>query len=81
MLDVTHVTFANEHQLADAYSGFELGAVSPFGGPRDVVLLDGRLCSHESVVIEAGTHDESVRLRTKDLVKLTKAMLGDICHD
>ena len=72
LLDVIHVTLASEHQLADAYPGFELGAMPPFGGPRDVVLLDGRLCSHETVVIEAGTHDESVRLRTKDLVRLTR---------
>ena len=81
LLDVPRVALASEHELEDAYPGFELGAVPPFGGPPDVVLLDGRLCSLETVVIEAGTHDESVRLRTKDLVRLTGALLGDICDD
>ena len=44
------------------------------GGPIDVVLLDARLCGHETAVIEVVTRDE-------DLVRLTEAMLGDICHD
>ena len=81
LLDVNRVALASEDELADAYPGFELGAVPPFGGPHDTVLLDGRLCSIETVVIEAGTHEESVRLRTRDLVRLTEAKLGDICHD
>jgi prolyl-tRNA editing enzyme YbaK/EbsC (Cys-tRNA(Pro) deacylase) len=75
------VRLATERALAEAYSGFELGAVPPIGGPSDRVLLDGRLCASDSVVVEAGTHDESVRMRSKDLVRITGALLGDLCHD
>ncbi len=81
LLDTPGARLASEQAIADAYPGFELGAVPPFGGPRDQVLLDGRLCVHESVVIEAGCHDESVRIRTKDLVRITGALLGDLVHD
>jgi len=81
LLDTPGARLASEQAIADAYPGFELGAVPPFGGRRDPVLLDGRLCTHEPVVIEAGTHDESVRLRTKDLVRLTGAVLGDLIHE
>ena len=77
----TDVKLATERALADNYPGFELGAVPPFGGRRDQVLLDGRLCVHDSVVVEAGKHDESLRLRTKDLTRLTGALLADLCHD
>jgi Ala-tRNA(Pro) deacylase len=77
----TDVRLATERALAEAYSGFELGAVPPIGGPSDRVLLDGRLCASDSVVVEAGTHDESVRMRSKDLVRITGALLGDLCHD
>ena len=72
---------ATEREIAAAYPGFELGAVPPFGGPRDRVLIDGRLSAHESVVMEAGCHDESVRIRTKDLTRITGALLGDLVHD
>jgi prolyl-tRNA editing enzyme YbaK/EbsC (Cys-tRNA(Pro) deacylase) len=39
------------------------------------------LAVHESVVMEAGCHDESVRIRTKDLTRITGALLGDLVHD
>jgi Ala-tRNA(Pro) deacylase len=81
LLDTPGARLASEQMIAGAYPGFELGAVPPFGGPRDQVLIDGRLCVHESVVMEAGCHDESVRIRTKDLVRITGAMLGDLVHD
>lgn len=81
LLDTPGARLASEKAIADAYPGFELGAVPPFGGPRDQVLIDGRLCHHDSVVMEAGCHDESVRMRTKDLVRITGALLGDLVHE
>ena len=72
----------SEEALADAYGEFELGAVPPFGGPEgDRVIVDRRVAELESVVLEAGSHDESVRLKTSDLVGLTKADVADICQD
>ncbi len=81
LLDTSGARLASERAIADAYPGFELGAVPPFGGPRDKVLIDGRLCVHESVVVDAGRHDESLRIKTKDLVRITGALLGDLCAD
>jgi Ala-tRNA(Pro) deacylase len=73
---------ATETELVGAYPMFELGAVAPFGGPaHDRVLLDTRLARRESVVLEAGSHDESVRLGTPQLVELTRAEVCDICED
>ena len=61
---------------------FELGAVPPFGGPsRDRTIVDRQLAEQETVVLEAGTHSESVRIKTHDLLSLTKAELADICAD
>jgi prolyl-tRNA editing enzyme YbaK/EbsC (Cys-tRNA(Pro) deacylase) len=45
------------------------------------VLVDTRLAERDSVVIEAGSHDESVRIKTADLVRLTEAQVADICRD
>jgi prolyl-tRNA editing enzyme YbaK/EbsC (Cys-tRNA(Pro) deacylase) len=59
---------------------FELGAVPPVGGPAgDRILVDRRLAARESVVFEFGAHDESIRLRTTDLLRLTHADVVDLC--
>jgi Ala-tRNA(Pro) deacylase len=76
------VHLLSEDALARDYKEFELGAVPPLGGKsRDRVLVDTRLADRDSVVIEAGSHDESVRLKTADLIRLSEAQVADICRD
>lgn len=76
----THL--ATERELVGAYPGFELGAVPPFGGPPgDRVLVDRHIAALGSVIVEAGTHEESLRMRTADLLALTKAEVADFCLD
>jgi Ala-tRNA(Pro) deacylase len=75
------VQLASEDRLARDYPDFELGAVPPFGGPQDHVLVDERLAGRDSVVVEAGSHNRSVRLKTADLVRLTRAQVADICRE
>jgi prolyl-tRNA editing enzyme YbaK/EbsC (Cys-tRNA(Pro) deacylase) len=56
--------------------------VPPFGGAsRDRVLVDVRVTEEHTVVLEAGSHDQSVRLETADLLKLTEAEVVDICKE
>jgi Ala-tRNA(Pro) deacylase len=76
------IHLSTEDDLGRDYPEFDLGAVPPFGDGRgDRVLLDTRLAQRESIVVEAGSHDESVRLPTADLVRLAKAEVTDICQD
>jgi Ala-tRNA(Pro) deacylase len=77
----THL--ATEEDLRREYPEFELGAVPPFAGSRsDLVLLDARLAARESVVVEAGVHDASIRLLTSDLLRLAgNAQVADLCHE
>jgi Ala-tRNA(Pro) deacylase len=76
------IHLASEEELARDYPDFEIGAVPPFGGAtRDRVLVDVRLTEQHSIVLEAGSHDRSVRLETADLLKLTKAEVVDICKE
>src|SRR5262245_4938518 len=82
LADEKGIRLATEAELADAYPMFELGAVPPFGGPADDrTIVDRRLAARESVVIEAGSHSESVRMRARDLVSFTQAETADICAD
>jgi Ala-tRNA(Pro) deacylase len=77
-----HTRLATEEELAAAYPMFELGAVPPLGGPGgDRTIIDRRLAMLDSVVLEAGSHAESVRLQTKDLLKLAEAEIADLCED
>ena len=76
------VQLASEDELRVGYPEFELGAVPPLGGAhRDTVVVDSRVGEHESIVLEAGSHDESIRLTTSDLLRLTGARVAEICVD
>ncbi|HEU0247904.1 MAG TPA: YbaK/EbsC family protein [Gaiellaceae bacterium] len=82
LLGTKDVRLATEGVLAGAYPEFELGAVPPLtGGDGDRVLMDRSLCENEWVVLEAGTHEQSLRLRTSDLVELSDARLVDLTQD
>lgn len=76
----THL--ATEEDLARDYPEFELGAVPPFGGARrDRALVDRRIAERGSVVLEAGSHVQSLRLQTADLLRLAEAEVADVCQD
>ena len=53
----------------------------PFGGKRDRVLVDSRLAERESVVVEAGSHEQSVRITTADLLRLTRGEVVDLSQE
>jgi Ala-tRNA(Pro) deacylase len=77
----TGTRLATEAELAAAYPEFDLGAVPPIGGPAgDVVVVDVSLARQHRLVFEAGTHEESIRLKTEDLIALADARVGDVCE-
>jgi Ala-tRNA(Pro) deacylase len=80
-LGTPDVELAGELELVGAYPEFELGAVPPVGGPYDRVLVDRRVFDSPVVVFEAGTHDESIRLRTGELLSIAEAEVADLVED
>jgi Ala-tRNA(Pro) deacylase len=75
------VHLATEEDLRRDYPEYELGAVPPVGGRSDPVVIDPKLAARTSIVIEAGSHDESVRIAAADLVHVTGAAVTDISED
>jgi Ala-tRNA(Pro) deacylase len=76
------VYLATEDDMKRDYPDFELGAVPPLGGKEgDQVIVDSRLAERDSVVLEAGSHERSVRLKAVDLVRLTGAQVADITKE
>jgi prolyl-tRNA editing enzyme YbaK/EbsC (Cys-tRNA(Pro) deacylase) len=43
--------------------------------------VDSQIAGRDSVVVEAGSHEKSVRLKASDLVCLTRAQVADICRE
>jgi Ala-tRNA(Pro) deacylase len=71
-----------EQALRTDYPEFEFGAVPPVGGAhRDRVIVDTHVADHDSVVLEAGSHDDSIRIATADLIKVADARVAEICAD
>jgi Ala-tRNA(Pro) deacylase len=84
LLEAPHkqVHLATEDDMKRDYPDFELGAVPPLGGRGgDQVIVDTRVAARDSVVLEAGSHERSVRLKTVDLVRLTAAQVADIAKE
>ncbi len=76
------IRLATEEELGDAYPAFELGAVPPFGGHEgDRVLVDRRVAGLESVIVEAGSHSDSLRVSAEDLLRITSAIVADVIDD
>jgi Ala-tRNA(Pro) deacylase len=80
-LDFAEVELTNETDLVGAYPQFELGAVPPVGGPWDRVLVDERVFDNPYVIFEAGTHDESIQLRTSELLSVADAEVADLAEN
>jgi Ala-tRNA(Pro) deacylase len=81
VLGEKEVRLASEATMAGAYPEFELGAVPPVGGPPDRVLVDRGLLAGGSIVLEAGSHEGSVRIQIADLVARVHAEVADLCED
>ena len=60
---------------------FELGAVPPMPAHGDRVLVDPRVCENEDVLLEAGTHEQSLRIKSADLIALNHSLIADLCRD
>jgi Ala-tRNA(Pro) deacylase len=77
-----NVHLASEDTLRRDYPEFELGAVPPVGGAHgDRVVVDRRLAQLETIVLEAGSHEESIRMSTDELIRVTQAQVADICAE
>lgn len=78
-IDAARVELVPEAELAGLYPEFELGAVPPFGGTAgEEVVVDVGLAECEHVLVEAGVHHVSLRLRCEDLLNVADARLADI---
>ncbi len=64
---------ATEPEFVGLFPDCDVGAMPPFPGPSGLaVCLDKALLDYREIVFEAGSHTETVRMRTEDYVALVK---------
>jgi prolyl-tRNA editing enzyme YbaK/EbsC (Cys-tRNA(Pro) deacylase) len=67
-----------QDELREAYPDFEPGAIPPFGGPDDVVIVDTAVAERPTVIIEVARRELAVRLPGSALVEVSRARVSDI---
>jgi Ala-tRNA(Pro) deacylase len=81
VLSAHEVRLACESEFAPLFPDCEVGAMPPFGNLYCVpVYVDEPLAHNEEIVIQAGTHRDSLRLRYFDFARLAQpvvALLGN----
>ena len=65
------VALATETEFQGLFPGCDLGAMPPFGNLYGLkVYVDERLLKDPSIVFNAGTHSEAIRMDLADLMRL-----------
>lgn len=71
MAGAKDVALASEAELRGLFPGCELGAMPPFGNLFGLpVYVDERLADDKSIVFNAGTHTEAIRMEFADFERL-----------
>jgi Ala-tRNA(Pro) deacylase len=70
---------ANEHEFAAVFPDCDIGAMPPFGNLYDVpVYVDRTLTKDETIVFQAGTHTDTIRMGYANYARLAKPKVVDI---
>ena len=71
-----------EHEMAEDFDEFEVGAVPPFGPMFQALeLVDRRLLDHDRILCGGGDHEHGVLVDPRDVVQAGRARVADICED
>ncbi|NJD11488.1 MAG: YbaK/EbsC family protein [Gemmatimonadetes bacterium] len=77
VLGAHEVRLACESEFAPLFPDCEVGAMPPFGNLYCVpVYVDESLARNEEIVIQAGTHRDSIRLRYFDFSRLAQPVVA-----
>jgi osmotically-inducible protein OsmY/prolyl-tRNA editing enzyme YbaK/EbsC (Cys-tRNA(Pro) deacylase) len=80
-LGARELWLAEEHDFARRFADCEIGAMPPFGNLYDLpVYVDESLTADPSIVFQAGTHMETMRIRYADFARLVKPTMVDIAR-
>ena len=77
-LGASDVRLAHEEEFQAAFPDCDLGAMPPFGNLYDVeTFVDRSLLGAETIVVNAGTHEDTIHLRYADYERLVRPKTAD----
>ncbi|TBW58770.1 YbaK/EbsC family protein [Marinobacter halodurans] len=76
VLDTDFVQLADEDEFKDRFEHCEVGAMPPFGNLYGMsVYCSESLTGQDHLVFAAGSHTESIRMATRDFLRLANPMV------
>jgi Ala-tRNA(Pro) deacylase len=73
------VRLASESEMASLFPDCDLGAEPPIGALYDMkTVMDARLQEDETLVMQAGTHTEAIRMRRADWERICHPLIAPI---
>lgn len=76
VLDTDFVQLADEQEFKDRFPDCEVGAMPPFGSLFGMtVYCSEALTAQPELAFSAGTHTESIHMKTKDFLQLVQPMV------
>jgi Ala-tRNA(Pro) deacylase len=81
VLGASEVRLAHEEEFAPAFPDCEVGAMPPFGNLYGLpVYVDEALAEDETIVIQAGTHSDTIRLKYADFERLVRPTVARFAY-
>jgi Ala-tRNA(Pro) deacylase len=81
VLGASEVRLAHEEEFAPAFPDCEVGAMPPFGNLYGLpVYLDEALAEDETIVVQAGTHSDTIRLKYADFERLVRPTVARFAY-
>ncbi|NOK57612.1 MAG: YbaK/EbsC family protein [Chloroflexi bacterium AL-W] len=78
ILGAQEVRLSMEEELSQVFSDCGVGAMPPFGRMYDLpVYVDPALAKDETIVFQAGTHTDTMRVKYQDFARLVKPTIAD----
>ena len=77
-LGSSHAELATEIEIGEHCRDCEVGALPPFGSQYKMkTLVDESLAKDEEIVFEGNTHEEAIRMKYQDFLRLEKPLVAD----
>ena len=81
VLGAREARLAREDEFANLFSDCEVGAMPPFGNLYGVpVVVDRSLAEEDTIVVQAGTHTDTLSLKYSDFARLVEPTVADFAH-
>lgn len=79
VLGAEEVRLANEWEFAPLFPDCEVGAMPPFGNLYSLpVYVDRGLAAQDEIVMQAGTHEDTMRIRYADFERLAHPVVAPL---